>query len=295
MVTGVVPAACSRLRSSCPPIRIRRAAAGSDRRSARRRRSRRRAIAAAEQQDTAPVHAAQHARHGRPPRPDVGSSAHGASREPGRADGRLRAPPRADGARSSRSCASARRLVAAGGGERCGRAAPLARQAARARAHRPARRPGHRVPRAERARRLGGLRRTRRRAPGIVTGIGVVEGRECVIVANDATVKGGSYFPLTVKKHLRAQEVARAEPAAVPLPRRLGRRVPAAAGRGLPRPRPLRPHLLQPGADVGAGDPADRRRDGLVHRRRRVRAGDERRDGDRARHRARSSSAARRS
>jgi acetyl-CoA carboxylase carboxyltransferase component len=48
------------------------------------------------------------------------------------------------------------------------------------------------------------------RAPGagIVTGIGVVEGRECVIVANDATVKGGSYFPLTVKKHLRAQEVA---------------------------------------------------------------------------------------
>jgi acetyl-CoA carboxylase carboxyltransferase component len=43
---------------------------------------------------------------------------------------------------------------------------------------------------------------------GIVTGIGVVEGRQCVIVANDATVKGGSYFPLTVKKHLRAQEVA---------------------------------------------------------------------------------------
>jgi acetyl-CoA carboxylase carboxyltransferase component len=44
---------------------------------------------------------------------------------------------------------------------------------------------------------------------GIVTGIGVVEGRQCVVVANDATVKGGSYFPLTVKKHLRAQEVAR--------------------------------------------------------------------------------------
>ncbi len=43
---------------------------------------------------------------------------------------------------------------------------------------------------------------------GIVTGIGVVEGRHCVVVANDATVKGGSYFPLTVKKHLRAQEVA---------------------------------------------------------------------------------------
>src|SRR5919204_1114184 len=43
---------------------------------------------------------------------------------------------------------------------------------------------------------------------GIVTGIGIVDGRECVIVANDATVKGGTYFPLTVKKHLRAQEVA---------------------------------------------------------------------------------------
>ncbi len=43
---------------------------------------------------------------------------------------------------------------------------------------------------------------------GIVTGIGVVEGHRCVIVANDATVKGGTYFPLTVKKHLRAQEIA---------------------------------------------------------------------------------------
>jgi acetyl-CoA carboxylase carboxyltransferase component len=45
-------------------------------------------------------------------------------------------------------------------------------------------------------------------AAGIVTGIGPVAGRPCVIVANDATVKGGSYFPMTVKKHLRAQEIA---------------------------------------------------------------------------------------
>jgi 3-methylcrotonyl-CoA carboxylase beta subunit len=45
---------------------------------------------------------------------------------------------------------------------------------------------------------------------GIITGIGRVSGRECVIVANDATVKGGTYLPMTVKKHLRAQEVARA-------------------------------------------------------------------------------------
>jgi 3-methylcrotonyl-CoA carboxylase beta subunit len=44
---------------------------------------------------------------------------------------------------------------------------------------------------------------------GIVTGIGRVSGRECVIVANDPTVKGGTYYPITVKKHLRAQEIAR--------------------------------------------------------------------------------------
>ncbi|HIG23396.1 carboxyl transferase domain-containing protein [Henriciella sp.] len=43
---------------------------------------------------------------------------------------------------------------------------------------------------------------------GIITGIGRVEGRECMIVCNDATVKGGAYFPMTVKKHLRAQEIA---------------------------------------------------------------------------------------
>jgi len=43
---------------------------------------------------------------------------------------------------------------------------------------------------------------------GIITGVARVEGRECVIVVNDATVKGGTYFPLTVKKHLRAQEIA---------------------------------------------------------------------------------------
>jgi acetyl-CoA carboxylase carboxyltransferase component len=43
---------------------------------------------------------------------------------------------------------------------------------------------------------------------GIVTGIATVEGRHCVVIANDATVKGGTYYPLTVKKHLRAQEIA---------------------------------------------------------------------------------------
>ena len=44
---------------------------------------------------------------------------------------------------------------------------------------------------------------------GIITGIGRIHGQECMVVANDATVKGGTYYPITVKKHLRAQEVAK--------------------------------------------------------------------------------------
>src|SRR6202048_2891523 len=46
-------------------------------------------------------------------------------------------------------------------------------------------------------------------AAGIITGVGRVSGRECVIVCNDETVKGGTYYPMTVKKHLRAQDIAR--------------------------------------------------------------------------------------
>jgi 3-methylcrotonyl-CoA carboxylase beta subunit len=45
-------------------------------------------------------------------------------------------------------------------------------------------------------------------AAGLVTGVGSIEGQTCVVIANDATVKGGTYYPLTVKKHLRAQEIA---------------------------------------------------------------------------------------
>ena len=45
-------------------------------------------------------------------------------------------------------------------------------------------------------------------AAGLITGVGSVGGRQCVVIANDATVKGGTYYPLTVKKHLRAQEIA---------------------------------------------------------------------------------------
>jgi len=44
---------------------------------------------------------------------------------------------------------------------------------------------------------------------GLITGIARIEGRECVVVCNDSTIKGGTYFPMTVKKHLRAQEIAR--------------------------------------------------------------------------------------
>jgi len=54
----------------------------------------------------------------------------------------------------------------------------------------------------------GGLYDDQAPAAGLITGIGRVHGREVIVVANDATVKGGTYFPLTVKKHLRAQEIA---------------------------------------------------------------------------------------
>lgn len=79
---------------------------------------------------------------------------------------------------------------------------------------------------------------------GIITGIGRIAGQECVIVCNDATVKGGTYYPVTVKKHLRAQEIAEPESLAVRVSRRFGRREPAESGRRVPRPRSLRPHLL---------------------------------------------------
>src|SRR5271163_2437115 len=46
-------------------------------------------------------------------------------------------------------------------------------------------------------------------AAGIITGVGRVSGRECVVICNDSTIKGGTYYPMTVKKHLRAQEIAR--------------------------------------------------------------------------------------
>ena len=81
-------------------------------------------------------------------------------------------------------------------------------------------------------------------AGGIVTGVGRVSGRECVIVANDATVKGGTYFPMTVKKHLRAQEIARknALPCVYLVELRGG--VPADAGRDISGSGAFRAHFL---------------------------------------------------
>ena len=114
-------------------------------------------------------------------------------------------------------------------------------------------------------------------AAGIITGIGRVEGRECVIVANDATVKGGTYYPLTVKKHLRAQEIAQQNHLPCIYLVDSGGANPAAPGRGLSRPRSFRTYLLQPGEHVGAGHSPDRRRDGLLHGGRRLCPGDVRR------------------
>ncbi len=120
---------------------------------------------------------------------------------------------------------------------------------------------------------------------GLVTGIGRVSGREVMVVANDATVKGGTYFPDHGQEAPARSADRDREPPAVRLPGGFGRSLPPAPGRGVPRPRPFRSHLLQPGADVGRADRADGRGDGFVHGRRRLRARDVRRDGHRARHR----------
>ena len=117
---------------------------------------------------------------------------------------------------------------------------------------------------------------------GIITGVGRVSGRECMIVCNDATIKGGTYYPMTVKKHLRAQEIAREN------------RLPCiylvdSGGANLPHqtevfpgPRTFRPDLLQSGQPVGPGHPAGRRRHGLVHGGRRLCSRDVGRDHHRS-------------
>ena len=87
---------------------------------------------------------------------------------------------------------------------------------------------------------------------GVIAGIGRVAGQEVMVVANDATVKGGTYYPMTVKKHLRAQEIA-AENAlpCVYLVDSGGANLPN-QDEVFPGPGPFRADLLQPGADERA-------------------------------------------
>ena len=116
---------------------------------------------------------------------------------------------------------------------------------------------------------------------GVIAGIGLVHGRQVLVISNDATVKGGTYYPMTVKKHLRAQEIA------------LENRLPCiylvdSGGAFLPKQDEVFPDKEHFGriffnqARMSAAKiPQIASRDGLLHRRRRLRSGDERRDRDR--------------
>ena len=119
---------------------------------------------------------------------------------------------------------------------------------------------------------------------GIVTGIGRVSGREVLDRRQRRHRERRHLLPHHGEEASASADDRAREPPALRLSRGFRRRVPADAGRGLPRPRSLRAHLLQPGAHVGGRHRADRRRDGLVHRRRRLRAGDVRPDDHRERH-----------
>ncbi len=133
-----------------------------------------------------------------------------------------------------------------------------------------------------------------RPAPGSIAGIGRVEGREVMVVCNDATVKGGTYYPMTVKKHLRAQEIAAQN------------RLPCvylvdSGGANLPNQDevfPDRDHfgrIFYNQANMSAAGIAQIAvRHGLLHGGRRLCAGDVRRDDHRRATRARSSWPARR-
>ncbi len=166
--------------------------------------------------------------------------------------------------------------VEQGGGDRCPREARGARQAAAARARPRAGRPGFAVPRVLAARRIRDVRRhdrrrrdhhryRPRRRPRVRDRLQRRDGQGRHVLPADRQ-----------EASARAGDRAREQPA-VHLSRRFRRRQPAQPDRRVSRSRSLRPHLLQPGDDVRAGHPAGRRRDGLVHRGRRVRPGDVRR------------------
>ena len=121
-------------------------------------------------------------------------------------------------------------------------------------------------------------------AAGLVTGIGRVSGREVLDRRQRRDGEGRHLLPDHGQETCPRAAGGAREPPAVRLPGRLRRRVPAAPGRGLSRSRALRPDLLQPGPHVGRADSADRRGHGIVHGRRRVRAGDVGRNDHRQRH-----------
>ena len=157
-------------------------------------------------------------------------------------------------------------------------------QAGRARPRGPAPRPRRRRSSSCRRWRRTACTTARRPAPGWSPASAAWRDAKCVIVANDATVKGGTYFPITVKKHLRAQQIA------------MENRLPCvylvdSGGAFLPMQAEVFPDREHFGriffnqARMSAeGDLADCGRDGLVHGRRRLRAGDGRPDGDRQGH-----------
>ena len=110
--------------------------------------------------------------------------------------------------------------------------------------------------------------------PASSPGLGRVAGRECVVDLQRRDRQGRHVLPDDGEEaSARAGHRAR-EQSAVHLSGRFGRREPAQSDRRVSGSRPLRPHLLQPGDDVRGRHPADRGRDGVVHRGRRVRAGD---------------------
>ncbi len=102
---------------------------------------------------------------------------------------------------------------------------------------------------------------------GIVTGVGVIHGQETVIIANDATVKGGTYMRFTIKKHLRAQQVA--------MENHLPCVYMVEAGYCFSRCQPFWAVFLQPGSHVSHGHSANFNRHGFLYRRRCLCAGHE--------------------
>ena len=116
----------------------------------------------------------------------------------------------------------------------------------------------------------------------IITGVGMVSGRACMIIANDATVKGGTYYGITCKKHVRAQRFAWQHRLPCVTLGAIRRRQPAGSAQHLPRRRPVRLDLLQPDPDVERRHSADRRRSRALDGGRRLYAGAVRRDRHRA-------------